>query len=358
MTTTILIVDDNLDNVNLLNKVLSGAGYQTLKAYDGEEAVRLTREYYPDLILLDIMMPVMDGFTACEILKKDDNTRHIPILMLTAKHEIPDKVKGIEIGADDYITKPFDFRELLARIESRLKLIREHQRNVSQERHKALSKMASRVEHEIRNPVTSISGFARRMVDNLPDDDCKKKYAEIILEEAERLEQTVRESYVLRGNSGGQKEKYDIHPLIDEAIAQSAELSDQRKVVIERHFDKNLPSIYLNHDNMLIAMIQLISNSLEATDAGGTILIRTSSEDTDLKIEIIDTGCGINQQDLERIFDPFFTSKMSGIGMGLPLTRKIIDSHQGAITVENRTDRQGVAVTVTLPFKKGNDAPQ
>ncbi len=352
MTETILIVDDNLDNVTLLDKVLGGAGYRTLKAYNGEEAVKLTREKYPDLILLDIMMPVMDGFTACEIIKKDDTTKHIPILMLTAKQEIIDKVKGLEVGADDYITKPFDFRELLARVKSRLKLAHEHQRNVSQVRHRALSRMVEGMEHEIRNPVVSIGGFARRILDAFPDDDRKKEYAKVILKETERIERMVKQSAALHGLSSGQKIEIDIHSLIDEALAQTADLSKQRRALIERHYNYNLPPVFLNHENMLVALVQLISNGLEAIDDGGKLVIRTSSDDTGLKIEISDNGHGINPQDLKRIFDPFFTSKRSGAGMGLPLTREIIDSHQGTISIENRPDRQGVRVTVTLPSTK------
>ncbi|MEA2116320.1 MAG: response regulator [Thermodesulfobacteriota bacterium] len=357
MTETILIVDDNLDNVTLLDKVLGKAGYRTLKAYNGEEAVKLTRENDPDLILLDIMMPIMDGFTACEILKKDDTTKHIPILMLTAKHEIPDKVKGLEIGADDYITKPFDFRELLARIKSRLKLANEHQRNVSQVRHRALSRMVAGMEHEIRNPVASIGGFARRMLDAFPDDDRKKEYARIILKETERIERMVKQSAALHGLPSGQNIEIDIHSLIDEALIQTADLSDQHRVLIERQYDKSLEPVFLNHDNMLVALIQIISNGLEAIDNGGKLEIRTSPDGTGLKIEISDSGHGIKEQDLKRIFDPFFTSKRSGAGMGLPLTRTIIDSHRGTISIENRPDQQGTRATVTLPYTKRVDAP-
>ena len=357
MTETILIVDDNLDNVTLLHKVLGKAGYRTLKAYNGEEAVKLTRENKPDLILLDIMMPVMDGFTACKIIKKDDSTKHIPILMLTAKQEIPDKIKGLEIGADDYITKPFDFRELLARIKSRLKLVREHQRNVSQVRHRALSRMVAGMEHEIRNPVVSIGGFARRMLDAFPDDDRKKEYARVILKETERIERMIKESGALHGLPKGQQAEVDIHSLIDEALAQTSDLSKQRRALIERHYNYNLPLVLLNHDNMLVALTQLISNALEAIDDGGKLLIRTSPDDTGLKIEISDNGHGIKEQELKRIFDPFFTSKRSGAGMGLPLTREIIDSFQGTITIENRPDGRGVRVTVTLPSNKRGGAP-
>lgn len=353
MKETILIVDDNLDNVILLDKILKKSGYRTLKAYNGEEAVKLARQEIPDLILLDIMMPVMDGFTACKIIKQDESSKYIPIFMLTAKHEVDDKVRGLEIGADDYITKPFHLQELLARIKSRLKLTQEHHRTVSRERNKALNRMAEGVEHEIRNPVVSIGGFARRILDELPEDDRKKKYAKIILQETQRLERMVKESVALRDLSSGGKNKLDIHLLIDEALTHTTDLKKQHRVVIERKFDHNLPLLPLNHDNMLIAFIQLISNGLEAIDNGGTLTIRTSvdNDDSNLLIEITDNGHGIKSKDLGHIFDPFFTSKMSGAGMGLPLTRKIIGYHHGTISVESQLG-QGTCVTVTLPLKE------
>ncbi len=352
MSETILIVDDNLDNVTLLDKILQKSGYQTLKGYNGEEAVELARREFPDLILLDIMMPIMDGFTACEIIKQDESTKHIPILMLTAKQEVSDKVRGLEIGADDYITKPFHLQELLARIKSRLKLTHEHHQTVSRERSKAMSQMVEGVEHEIRNPVVSIGGFARRILDELPENDRKKKYAKIILKETERLERMVKESVALQGLSEGSKEKLDIHFLIDEALTQTSSLKEQYKVVIERNYDNTLPPLPLNHDNMLIVFIQLISNGLEAIDNGGTLTIRTSFDSSsNLLIEIIDNGHGIETKDLARIFDPFFTSKMSGAGMGLPLTRKIIDYHHGTISIKSHPG-QGTRVTVTLPLEE------
>ncbi len=351
MTETILIVDDNLDNVKLLDKILKKSGYRTLKGYNGEEAVDLAHRESPDLILLDIMMPVMDGFTACEIIKQDESTKHIPILMLTAKHEISDKVKGLDIGADDYITKPFHLQELLARIKSKLKLTHEHHQTVTRERRKALNQMVEEVEHEIRNPVVSIGGFARRILEELPEDDRKKEYAKIILKETERLEKIVQESVTLQDLSAGRKKKLDIHSLIDEALTQTTTLKEQHKVVIKRDYDHTLPPLHINHDNMLIAFIQLINNGLEAIDNGGKLTIRTSFDGpSNLLIKITDTGHGIEARNLVRVFDPFFTSKMSGAGMGLPLTRKIIDHHHGTISVESQPG-QGTNVNVTLPLE-------
>lgn len=118
----ILVVDDEEKNVKLMEALLLPRGYEVIKAYDGEEALQKVREELPDLVLLDVMMPIMNGFDVCRTLKDDMETRLIPIVIMTALGEIDDRVKGIEAGADDFLTKPINRDELLARIQTSLKL--------------------------------------------------------------------------------------------------------------------------------------------------------------------------------------------------------------------------------------------
>jgi len=118
----ILIVDDNLQNVELLEGHLSAVGYDILKAFDGEEALKMVKDCDPHLILLDVMMPKLDGYQVCSSLKKNEKTRFIPVVMITALKEIEDKIKGIEAGADDFLSKPFNKLELLTRVKSLLRM--------------------------------------------------------------------------------------------------------------------------------------------------------------------------------------------------------------------------------------------
>jgi len=121
----ILIVDDEKDIVKMLDYNLKKEGFMTVSAYDGQEAILAAQRDSPDLIILDIMLPNIDGLEVCKILKKDDNTARIPIIMLTAKAQEADKIVGLELGADDYITKPFSIRELIARIKAVLRRLSE-----------------------------------------------------------------------------------------------------------------------------------------------------------------------------------------------------------------------------------------
>jgi DNA-binding response OmpR family regulator len=129
----ILIVDDAVDTVELLKKRFRAEGYDTSEAYNGEEGLQKVFEYHPDLIVLDIMMPKIDGYEVCQRLKADETTKYIPILMLTAKDDIEHKVKGLDIGADDYLSKPFNYKELAARVRSLLTSKAAHEKKVVEE---------------------------------------------------------------------------------------------------------------------------------------------------------------------------------------------------------------------------------
>lgn len=118
MSKKILIVDDEKAIVDILNHNLKREGYETLQAYDGEEAIKIMKSDNPDLVLLDVMLPKMDGFSVCKVIRQ---TTNIPIIMVTAKEDVVDKVIGLELGADDYITKPFSVREVVARVKANLR---------------------------------------------------------------------------------------------------------------------------------------------------------------------------------------------------------------------------------------------
>ena len=193
MPETILIVDDSKFCTKLLRKYLRGAGFNTIEGYDGEQAIKLSREKLPNLILLDVIMPKINGFSACRIIKKDKDTKDIPIILVTSMNEPRDKVMGFDLGADDYVTKPYNFPELYARIKSLLN-VRSKQKNlIQEEKNRTIDQMVDGVAHEVRNPIVSIGGFARRIFNDLPENDPKKKYAEIIMKETARLERMVRD---------------------------------------------------------------------------------------------------------------------------------------------------------------------
>ena len=350
---TILIVDDSVDTVDLLNKRLSFEGYRTLSAYNGQEALKQAADHNPDLIVLDVMMPDMDGYEVCERLKASKNTRYIPILMLTAKSGLEHKIKGLDVGANDYLGKPFDYKELSARIKSLLALKSAREELVSDEKSSALDQMMDELAHELRNPLTSIGGLARRVRENLSEKDRNKKYLDLIIQEVTRLEGMVKDLVELKTTAVSYKEKTDINALISDALNGFRENCEQERIQVNTDMSDGTPTVSADKEQLKLALGSLFENAIEAmaSSPSKTLTVKSDLEDDRVKIEIRDTGRGIPKEKIKNIFDPFFTSKTSGPGLGLTLASKIVQEHRGSISVESEPE-QGTCVTVSLPVKR------
>ena len=348
----ILIVDDAIDTVELLKKRFHSEGYDTAEAYDGEEALKRVDEYSPDLIVLDVMMPKIDGYEVCHRLKTDENRKYIPVLMLTAKGEIESKVKGLEIGADDYLAKPFDYKELSARVKSLLTIKSAREKLVEEEKSVALDKMMDEVAHEIRNPLVSIGGFSKRVYDRLPENDPNKKYLEMIMDEVSKLENMVKLLIELKTMTVCYLGNTDINEVITEALASYEDEFASNGIVVKTQLLNNLPFISGDKEQLKIAVSNLIKNSIEAMQESPKILtITTSVSDGRMIIEVTDTGKGIPKDKLKSIFHPFYTSKIYGPGLGLTFTLKIVQQHGGTISVESEPGK-GTTFTIRLPIRK------
>jgi signal transduction histidine kinase len=348
----ILIVDDAVDTVELLRKRFRSEGYDTAEAYDGEEALKGVEEYNPDLIVLDVMMPKVDGYEVCRRLKADENKKYIPVLMLTAKGEIESKVKGLEIGADDYLAKPFDYKELSARVKSLLTIKASREKLVEEEKSVALDKMMDEVAHEIRNPLVSIGGFAKRVYDRLPENDPNKKYLEMIMDEVLKLENMVKLLIELKTMTVCYLGNMDINEVITEALTLYEDEFAAKGVVVKTGLLHNLPFISGDKEQLKIAVSNLIKNSIEAMQESPKVLtIATSVSDGRMIIEVSDTGKGIPKDKLKSIFHPFYTSKIYGPGLGLTFTLKIVQQHGGNISVESEPGK-GTTFTIRLPIRK------
>lgn len=349
----ILIVDDAIDTVELLRKRFRSEGYDTAEAYNGEEGLMKVTEYNPDLIILDVMMPKIDGYEVCQRLKSDDNTKFIPILMLTAKGEVEHKVKGLNIGADDYLAKPFDYKELSARIRSLLSIKATHEKKVEEEKSGALEQMMDQVAHEIRNPLTAIGGFARKVYGRLPEGDPNKKYMHMIIEDVAVLESMIKQLIELKSMSISIKEPTNMNDIIKDSLKLFEQECIQKAIHVETDLKDDLPMIIADKKLLKRAFCNLIKNSIEAMEIGKKILKITSRMSGDnLEIQFSDTGIGISKDKIKNIFDPLVTSKIYGPGLGLTFALKIIQDHKGTISVESEQDK-GTTFTIIFPVKTG-----
>jgi two-component system, sensor histidine kinase and response regulator len=349
----ILIVDDEVDAVELLKKRLRFEGYETLEAYDGVECLKQAAADNPDLIILDVMMPEMDGFEVCRRLRSTKSTAHIPVIMLTAKREVENKVKGLDVGAHDYLAKPFNYQELSARIKSLLSIKAAREKLTQEEKSEALDQVMDELVHELRNPLTSIGGFARRVYESLSEGDPNKRYLQVILKEVGRLEKMVRALVELKTSVISYREPVDVNDLIGLVINQYQPRVAAENVELKTELMENLPLLSVDKDHMSLALGNLIENSIEAMQGmtEKTLRITSRIQDDWVEIRISDTGKGIPKDKIKNIFDPFFTSKTSGPGLGLTFALKIIQEHRGAISVESEPGA-GSSFAIKLPPKK------
>ena len=348
----ILIVDDAIDTVELLRKRFHSEGYDTSEAYDGEEALKRVDEYNPDLIVLDVMMPKIDGYEVCRRLKNDENKKYIPILMLTAKGGVESKVKGLEIGADDYLAKPFDYKELSARVKSLLTIKASREKLLEEEKSVALEKMMDEVAHEVRNPLVSIGGFAKRVYDRLPENDPNKKYLEMIMDEVSKLENMVKLLIELKTMAVCYSECADVNDIIMEVLSIHEEELAEKGIIVKTELMDGPPCISGDREQLKVAISNLVKNSIEAMLQSPKILrITTSTVDGRMVIDIFDTGKGIPKDKLKNIFHPFYTSKIYGPGLGLTFTLKIVQQHGGTISAESEPGK-GTTFTIRLPIRK------
>jgi two-component system sensor histidine kinase/response regulator len=350
----IMIVDDNVDTVELLTKRFKAQGYETAAAYDGEQALKMVRECLPDLIILDIMMPKIDGYEVCRQLKEDETTKHIPILMLTAKSQVPEKVKGLDTGADGYLTKPFDYNELAARVRSQLARKNASMQLAQKEKLAALDQMVDEVSHEVRNPLVTIGGLVRRMAKNLAEDDPNRKYIAIILENVASLEKMVSQLVALKTSVASNPRPADMNKIVSLALARFEEQIQANRISVATRFMEKPPLIPVDHANLVTAIANIIENSIEAMEHSSRkeLTIATRVDANFLVIEITDSGRGIAHDTMNSIYDPFFTSKTYGPGLGLTFALKTIQSHNGTISSQSEVDG-GSSFTIRLPLKSG-----
>jgi len=348
---TILIVDDNIDTVELLRKRLKAEGYNTEEAYDGEEALKKVYEVYPDLIILDVMMPKMDGYEVCQRLKTDDRTKFIPIIMLTAKSDVESKVKGLDIGADDYVPKPFDYRELSARVRSLITRKETAEKVIEEEKTESVRKLIDSLSHEIRNPIVSIAGFTKKVYDNLPPGDPNKPYLMTILQEAERLERLLKEILNLKMIAIGFLENVNPKIAIEEILEELEKEIEDKAIEVETDF-KDVPSFYIDKEHFKIVLRNIIKNAIEAMEKSEKRLLKISLEQigNDIEIRISDTGKGIPKELIKKIFDPFFTSKVYGPGLGLSVALTIVQYYKGFISIESEPGK-GSTFIIRIPMK-------
>lgn len=357
---TILIVDDQPANLSILFDYLDKHKGRIFLAQNGQKALELAESKKPDIIVLDIIMPGMDGYEVCKKLKSQENTGEIPVIFMSALTETEHIVKGFEAGGVDYIIKPVRYQEAIARISTHLNIrsmeMERRQMDMrlrSAEKFESLGVMAGGIAHNFNNMLSKTLGYAELTLMSLPEDAKEKKNIKKIIESVQRASDMIKEIITYTGSNiftlsmeqvNLSRIVKEIHELIDSIV------SKKHRVIYELY--ENLPFIHGDVNQLSILIKNLIANASEAIgDNEGTITVRTGiiectgeylssintlqdrEEGLYVYLHIEDTGCGIGEDIKNKIFEPFFTTKFLGRGLGLSVVQGIVRIHHGLIKV-------------------------
>lgn len=367
---TILIVDDHSDNVNLLNRLLNETGFMTLLGHDGNDAVRLARSAQPDIILLDINMPAMGGFEACQILKQDPRTAQIPIIFLSVSDDAESVVQAFRLGGADYITKPFKIEAVEARIQHQLDTRQQNRlldesRERDRHHYETIAKMKDQfinaATHDLKNPLQVIFGYITLLQRNpaaQSDDDLQLAVGQIEAA-AWKMQTLVTDMLDLASLDVGlalQPTPISYKSFMEDALRGFGILARRAGIELIYHAPPDDVIVTIDHKRMGQVVNNLVGNAIKYTQRGGTITVTAGKEEDDALIIVADTGLGVPEDALAHLFDAFYRvknpehSKIAGSGLGLSIVKTIIDKHNGTVEV---TSQQGVGsqFTVRVPLE-------
>jgi two-component system sensor histidine kinase/response regulator len=349
----ILIVDDHPTNVALLEELL-GDDYQLQAAMSGEEALTVAPDFQPSLILLDIMMPGIDGYETCRRLRALTALRHAKIIMVSAKATVGERLRGYEAGADDYITKPFDVEEFLAKVRVYLRL------KSVEEVEQLKSDVLSLLSHEARTPLNGILTPVQMLLaeDDMGAED-RAMLLDMVQDCAQRLLRFFVRIFTLSQMKAGQWDfeftTVDLCAVVRNAIATVTVAATQRRVQIEAELPDAAPT-WLDGPQMTAVVEALLENAIRFTPSPGRVAVRVASAAHRVCVTVTDQGPGIDPGFLPYVFEPFAQPDVrhhtQGQGLSLALAHQIVRAHHGGIGVES-TKGVGTTFTVWLPATMG-----
>jgi two-component system sensor histidine kinase/response regulator len=362
---TVLVVDDDPTILDSVTDLLRISGYRILSATNGVEGLRTMQTNTPDLIIADIMMPEMDGYQFYEAVRENPAWTPIPFIFLTARGERKDIRRGYMLGADQYLTKPFEAEDLLVAVEKRLERVRAIQAVTKDEVEQVKQQLLTIFSHELRTPLSYIYGYVHLLEEGHKglDDDVIGEILSDMRAGAERLvrltEDLMQIVYIDSGAMMLRMEREgkdaNISPLILQAIRELDEKAEKRKVIVSAQIPDQL-IIWCVGEFVQDAVRRLVDNAIKFSKReDGHVWVRAEMVNDWVVITVQDDGIGIDPANLKLIFERFRQLErekleQQGIGLGLALTDRLVDMHGGHIEVESEPG-VGSTFTIYLPVE-------
>lgn len=352
---TILIVDDTPSARETLEAHLYHENYELHFAENGQQALDMMTQQPYDLVLLDVMMPEMDGFEVCHRLKEQPHWRAIPIILITALNAKQDIVQGLEAGADEFLSKPVNSLELRARVRSMLRIKKQY--DDLQALLKLREDLSRMIVHDMRSPLMAISGFSQMLLaeeTNLSPE--QRKDIDHITQQAQRLNSFINDLLIIAKMESGKfllnRVTIDLPKLVSEVSERQQVIAKARNVSLTVELPTNKRDWPRLDKNLFQRTLDnLISNALKFSLKNSTVTIRLADR-PDLYLEVIDEGPGIPSEYHDRIFDQFEVVRLrqqgiSQTGLGLTFCKMVTEAHGGTISVSHNQPR-GAIFTIKI----------
>jgi CheY-like chemotaxis protein len=370
----ILVVDDQPVNVQLLKRKLEREGIQVVAAYTGQEALDLVPVEKPDLVLLDVMMPDMDGMEVCQRLQETEETRSIPIIFITARSSKESKLEGLAVGAVDYITKPIDLDETLARVQTQLRFVAINREMVDLQRRLQEARRAATVgavtqgiAHNLNNLLGVVLGYLDLIKAHHTKPELVKKNAEHVETAVQRIVNIIKQLSTLVVKSRPPMLKFSLQRLIDDGVARYQNDGKIAEPVVIENPLADLP-VETHVEIFEDVLAKLLINAWESYGYGkpsaerpieiATRLVDMAGGARAVEIRIEDRGAGISPRIRDTMFEPFVSTKETvGVGMGLTVARHAMRNLGGEINVIDRPGGGSSAVLVHPLEKKIRKTP-
>jgi two-component system sensor histidine kinase/response regulator len=360
----VLLVDDEPLNLDVLESFLLGLECESTRAASGDEALQSVEHGSPDLVLLDIMMPGMDGFEVCRRLKGGEKTRFIPVVMVTSLDQKADRIEAIKAGADDFITKPVDKAELRARVKSLLRMKSFH--DELEKSHKEILELQTMKDnlvymliHDFKNPLTGILGYLD-LIGLQSETGCEncQQYAHNSQYLAKRMSSMVNDLMDIARLEKNvlplRLDEVHLKDIVEDNLREFRHAIDEKsiKTVVE----EGAEGVYVDADKTLLERVagNILSNAIRYSEEYGNIIFKIDAAGGKAVLSISDEGPGIPEEALGRVFEKFYqveanvSDARTGAGLGLAFCDMVIKAHGGHIEVKNNPV-SGCTFTITLP---------
>lgn len=358
----ILVVDDNQIVLKSTSLSLKRHGYSTITCDNAREALDKIQNTDVDVILTDIVMPDVSGIDLLDSIHTF--IPEVPVILMTGYADMDKVVEAIKKGAFDFIIKPYKGEQLLHSVEKAVKYRRliemekDYKCTLEELNHeletliaeRTMGLMALTVADKLRNPATVIGGICKRLIEKEEVPDRLRGSLKNIMNEAEKLEDIVRDFETLLKSRRSIFKYEDINKIMEGILSVVKREAGEKGVKFEVSLSEQTLKINAEKNLLSIAILHLVRNAIEATPDGGRVAITTHEEGNNAILIISDMGAGIPREDIDKIFDPFFSTKAQRFGMGLPLVKQIVSEHLGEIRAESELGK-GTVFKIILPLR-------